>query len=58
MGQRIRRLADGFHQAGVYELTWDGRDDGGRAVASGAYVYRLEAAERGWMTGRRLVLAR
>ncbi len=58
MGQRIRRLADGFHRAGVYELTWDGGDGSGRAVASGAYIYRLESAELGLVASRQLVLSR
>jgi hypothetical protein len=27
----------------VYSLTWDGNDDGGRAVPGGVYFYRLDA---------------
>ena len=57
-GQRIRHLADGFHRAGAYQITWDGRDDAGSAVASGAYVYRLELVDQGTVTSRRMVLAR
>ncbi len=29
--------------AGVYMMTWDGRDASGAAVASGSYLYRLDA---------------
>lgn len=29
--------------AGWHEFTWDGRDDAGRPVASGAYLYRLQS---------------
>jgi hypothetical protein len=28
-----------------YDVTWDGRDDRGLRVSSGAYLYRLETAE-------------
>lgn len=56
-GQRVRELADGLHRAGAYEVVWDGRDDAGRAVASGAYVYRLVAGQR-LITSRTMVLVR
>jgi hypothetical protein len=42
--------------AGTHAVTWDGRDDAGRAVASGAYAYRLEAAGR--VEVRKLLLLR
>ena len=38
----VRRLVDRFENAGNYSVQWDGRDDRGIAVASGAYLYRLE----------------
>jgi hypothetical protein len=31
---------------GAYNLTWDGRDDLGRAVAPGVYFIRMEAASQ------------
>jgi hypothetical protein len=42
-GQRVRTLVDTIRRAGVYVERWNGRDDRGRAVASGVYFYRLEA---------------
>jgi flagellar hook assembly protein FlgD len=36
-GRRIRHLASGVYSAGVHQFTWDGRDDDGRAVRTGAY---------------------
>ena len=54
-GQRVARLASGPRQAGTYALRWDGRDDAGRQMASGVYLYRLEAAA---MTGDRIVQTR
>jgi len=41
---------------GHHEVVWDGRDNNGREVASGVYVYRL-TAKQGVVT-RRMVLAR
>ena len=39
----VRAVVDGDYPAGNQDLAWDGRDDGGRAVADGVYLYRLEA---------------
>jgi hypothetical protein len=44
-GQQIRRLAGQVQEAGLYQLTWDGQDQGGAAVASGVYFCRLRAGE-------------
>ena len=41
-GQRVRTLIDGPVAAGYGEASWDGRDQGGRPVAGGVYLYRLE----------------
>ena len=38
LGQAVRQLFRGYRPAGVHRLTWDGRDEGGRAVASGVYL--------------------
>ncbi len=42
-GRRVRSIAEGRLGAGRHALGWDGRDDAGRAVAAGTYVYRLHA---------------
>jgi hypothetical protein len=42
-GRVVRVLAEGGRPAGTYAELWDGRDNGGRAVASGIYFYRLDA---------------
>ena len=36
-GRRVRHLVSGMFTAGTHEFAWDGRDDDGRAVRSGAY---------------------
>jgi flagellar hook capping protein FlgD len=41
-GERVRTLVDGDRPAGPNAVSWDGRDDHGRAVDAGAYFYRLE----------------
>ena len=38
LGQTVRQLFRGYRPAGVYRLAWDGRDEGGRAAASGVYL--------------------
>ncbi|HPF69054.1 MAG TPA: FlgD immunoglobulin-like domain containing protein [Candidatus Krumholzibacteria bacterium] len=42
-GRLVRTLVSEVRPAGRHTATWDGRDDAGRRVASGAYVCRLEA---------------
>jgi sugar lactone lactonase YvrE len=43
VGQRVRTLVTGRQDAGIYRLTWDGRDEQGHDVASGVYLCRLTA---------------
>ena len=46
LGQKIRVLvSDSNHKAGYHSMTWDGRDDNGRMVGSGLYLYRLQAGD-------------
>jgi subtilisin-like proprotein convertase family protein len=42
-GRCVRTLVSGEVTAGYHEARWDGRDDGGAAVSSGVYFFRLEA---------------
>jgi len=54
-GQLIRELVGGAEQvAGSHEVTWRGRTETGRTVASGTYIYRLDAG--GHTMCRRLTL--
>lgn len=55
-GRRVATLVDERVAAGWHEVTWRGRDGAGRAVASGVYIYRLEAGGRS--VARRMVLVR
>ena len=40
-GALVTTLVDESLSGGPHEITWDGRDTGGRQVASGAYFYQL-----------------
>ena len=42
-GQTVTTLVRGTQSAGYHEVQWDGRTSQGKAVASGMYLYRLEA---------------
>lgn len=43
-GQKVANLVQEHQGIGRYEATWTGRDDHGRNVASGVYVYCLKTA--------------
>ncbi len=55
-GRRVRQLSFGASAPGRRLVLWDGRDDRGRAVASGTYVVQLESASGTSM--RRVTLLR
>ncbi len=40
-GHRVRTLTSGYLTAGEHEAIWDGRDDGGRLMSSGVYLFQL-----------------
>jgi pimeloyl-ACP methyl ester carboxylesterase len=42
-GQKVATLVDGTRAAGSHTVRWDGRDDYERQLASGVYLYRMQA---------------
>jgi len=42
-GQRVATLIDEQMDPGYYKVTWLGRNDDGRQVASGIYIYLIQA---------------
>jgi hypothetical protein len=42
-GRRVVSLLEGRPEAGWHEVSWSGRDSGGRRVAAGVYFLRFEA---------------
>jgi len=56
-GKRVKTLVDAeLANAGRNEEVWDGRDETGRAVASGVYFYRLDAG--GYRETRKMTLVK
>jgi len=41
-GQEVRTLVNARQPAGVNAVVWDGRDQSGKEVSSGIYIYRLQ----------------
>ena len=56
LGQRVATLMHGVQEAGPHTLTWNGRDEQGRELASGVYLYRLQAGAQ--VEARKLLLLR
>lgn len=55
LGQKVRTLVDHTQQAAdFYTLSWNGRDDNGKALSSGMYLYRLTAGS--YVNTRKMVL--
>ena len=40
-GQKVKILYNGFKEAGVHKITWDGTNDAGNLVSSGLFFYQL-----------------
>ena len=56
LGQRVRILVDDVLEVGVHKVQWDGKDEGGRNIASGVYVYRVRSGD--FVQTRKLLLLR
>ncbi|NUQ42566.1 MAG: T9SS type A sorting domain-containing protein, partial [Calditrichaceae bacterium] len=54
LGQKVRTLINERLEAGYYEAVWDGLNEQGQTLASGVYLYRMEAGD--YRTVRRMVL--
>jgi hypothetical protein len=55
-GRQVRLLVQERLEAGPREAVWDGRDDGGREVSGGVYLYEVESP--GLRATRRLIRIR
>jgi hypothetical protein len=44
-GRHVRSLLAAFRSAGDHDVTWNGRDNDGRSVASGVYLVRLDGGD-------------
>ncbi len=43
LGQQVATLTNEVHNAGYYDVVWNGRNQTGAQVATGVYFYRIEA---------------
>jgi hypothetical protein len=55
-GQLVKTIIKAQQPAGSHSVRWDGRDDNGRAVAAGVYLYQLRAGDKALT--RKMVLVR
>lgn len=45
LGQAVADLYSGNALAGTYTLNWDGKDNSGKNVSSGSYIYKMTAGD-------------
>ncbi len=45
LGQKVRKLWQGQQMAGQHQLRWDGKNNAGKEVSSGVYLYRLSTGK-------------
>ncbi len=45
LGQVVKTLVSREQSVGIYNVTWDGRDNNGEILANGVYFYRLESGD-------------
>lgn len=55
-GRLVKTLVDGVYTLGRHEQVWSGKDNDGRSVASGTYLYRMEGP--GILQNRRMLLVK
>lgn len=63
LGRQVRTLVSQMQPAGRYAITWDGRNEQGQQMASGTFIYRLQAVSsigsgQGFSQVRRMALVR
>jgi hypothetical protein len=56
LGKKVRTLVDAEEAAGFKHITWAGVNDAGARVASGVYLYRIEAGD--FSMTRKMILTR
>ena len=56
LGQEVATLVDGFENAGVKRVTWNGTNNAGQTVSAGVYLYKLKAG--GIVQSKKMVFAK
>jgi hypothetical protein len=55
IGQHIRTLTNSYHAAGNYQIIWDGKNDSGKNMSSGIYLYGIMNGESNQMVKMHLL---
>lgn len=45
LGRQVRMLVEEDYEPGFHAVEWDGKDDSGRQVATGTYLYMMKAGD-------------
>jgi len=43
LGKEVKKFSAGIQKSGIYNITWDGKNNLGKKVAAGIYLYQLKA---------------
>jgi len=54
LGEKVKTLLDQDQPAGFYQINWDGKNDNGKPISSGIYLYKLEV--NGFSEAKRMLL--
>jgi hypothetical protein len=58
LGSKVRTLVKERQDPGQYRVTWDGKNDQGKDLASGVYFYQLKVSGIPFVEGKKMVLVR
>jgi len=56
LGEKVKQMVEEQKQPGEYSVIWDGKDDDGKRVSSGIYIYQLCVEEKVTFNRRLLFL--
>ena len=56
LGRHVRTLVNEHKAAGIHEVIWEGRDERGKLLPSGVYLYKVQAGE--FEAVRKMLLAK
>jgi len=54
IGQKVRTLVDEERAAGYHRVKWNGKNEAGQRLASGVYLYKIQAGA--FVQTRKLIL--
>ncbi len=55
-GQKVKTLVNEIQEKGFYEVSWTGKDESGKNVASGVYFYKLDVGDKKTLVRKMLLL--